>query len=52
MTREDLYSLFKNHIHFDYTIEEYVISNTDDLIDKIVELHEEKVKQLAIYLNK
>lgn len=54
MTREELYKLFKNHIHFDYVLEEYVISseNIKPLIDNVLELHEDKVKQLAIFLNK
>ena len=54
MTERELKRLFAKHIVFDYGNGGHNVptENIEPLMYKILELHEEKVKQLAIYLNK
>ena len=52
MTREELLLLFGQHIEWNKDSNNVVIGDISILMNNIIELHEEKLKQLAIYLNK
>ena len=52
MTREELIELFNRYSVYNGVADYHMVYRRSKLVDEILELHEEKVKQLAIYLNK